>query len=582
MNDNIGKNYYNLIIDGKLLDPVLVTQGEKTYIIAEGLENAIHEIEIFKRTEQEFGKTTFYGFVVDSDATVGQPLTERTKLIEFIGNSITCGYGNEGKNGETFGPTTENHYMTFAAITSRNFNARHLAVCKSGIGIYRNYDGPSTGNTDCMTNYYTRTFLYDENPKYNFNQRPDLVCIDLGTNDFSTSGADSALFVNNYFRLIDTIQTKYTTPDILCLVGPMMSGSTLNKIKRYLTFIADSATKKGLGNVSFFEMSAQTGDLGIAIDYHPTIAQHQRNAQELTNFIKTLKEWTIEPLITKATLADTKQLILEFNTPLRDPSNNLSGFKVFGDNIELTTSNIYLDTTNSNILHIILQENVAVNTSININYLPGTVESTDGLPLKAINNFKATNSLTETKATKGAVKKDGASIILDINKNLKSDINLHDFNVTAGGVAIGIDSATTNAKQVTLYLNSKVLEGVDVLASYTGSIITAVDGILLSAFTDLEIKNQSVYTDIAMNELPSLNVYPNPSQSGIIYYHLGQQPNRDGARLEVFLANGTIVANQKITTADGQIDLSHISTKGVYLFKFSIGINEISTFVIRQ
>jgi lysophospholipase L1-like esterase len=291
MNDDTGENYYNLIVDGKVVDTLRISVGKKTYKIAEGLENKLHEIEIFKRTEQQFGKTQFFGFVVDKGITLKPLVNKRTRLIEYIGNSITCGYGNEGQNGEKFGPTTENHYVTYAAITSRNLNARHLAVCKSGIGIYRNYNGPVTGNDDCMTNFYPRIFLYDENPEYSFSEKPDLICINLGTNDFSTTGGDSARYVDNYLRLIDTLQTRYTNPEIVCLLGPMISEPTLAKIRRYINFIAKTATQKGKGNVYFFEMSQQTGDIGIGIDYHPSVAQHQRNAIELTEFIKKLKGW---------------------------------------------------------------------------------------------------------------------------------------------------------------------------------------------------------------------------------------------------------------------------------------------------
>lgn len=78
--------------------------------------------------------------------------------------------------------------MTYAAITSRNFNARHMAVSRSGIGMYRNYNGPHAGNDDCMSNLYEHIFLYDNFPKNDFKQKPDVICINLGTNDFSTTG----------------------------------------------------------------------------------------------------------------------------------------------------------------------------------------------------------------------------------------------------------------------------------------------------------------------------------------------------------------------------------------------------------
>jgi hypothetical protein len=293
LDDERGENYYNIILDRTRITKLKVDAGEKHYTLAENLEDTIHEIEIFRCTEEMFGKTKFLGFELDGDDSLVEISNKRQRLIEFIGNSITCGYGNEGANGGTFGASTENHYMTYAAITSRSFNARHLAVCKSGIGIYRNYDGPVTGSPDCMPNYYTRIFLYDENPKYDFSETPGLICINLGTNDFNTIGGDSARFVSAYLNFIDSLQSYYTHPDILCLVGPMLNGSTLTKVRKYIQFVVDSTNNKGKRNVYFFEMSEQKGDLGIGIDSHPTVAQHMKNSRELIKFISTLKGWAI-------------------------------------------------------------------------------------------------------------------------------------------------------------------------------------------------------------------------------------------------------------------------------------------------
>lgn len=288
LDDNIGKNFYNIILDGQVLDTINVSMGKKLYKLAAGLANTRHEIEIFKRTEEMFGKTQFFGFVVEN-GTLAPIANQRPRLLEFIGNSITCGYGNEGKMGEKFGPTTENHYMTYAAITARNLNARDLAVCKSGIGIYRNYNGPATGNADCMPNYYTRIYLWDKEPEYSFSEKPDLICINLGTNDFSTTGGDSALYVSNYLRFINIIQSKYRQPEIVCLLGSMITEPTLTNIRGYLKTIVKLANQKGKGKVHFFEMSEETPPLGI--DTHPTVAQHIKNATELTAYIKALKGW---------------------------------------------------------------------------------------------------------------------------------------------------------------------------------------------------------------------------------------------------------------------------------------------------
>ena len=293
LNDRATENFYNLILDNVIQSKLQTREGLNTYLVKTGLKDTIHEIEIFKLTEEMFGKTSFEGFLVDQGKKLLAITNKREHLIEFIGNSITCGYGNEGASGAKFGPTTENHYLTYAAVTSRSFHARHLAVCKSGIGIYRNYDGPVNGSKDCMSNFYDRVFLYDSIPLYGFSQKPDLICIDLGTNDFSTGKGDSAKYVNRYLQFIELIQSKNNGADILVLLGPMLSGYDLALVRHCIHFIVETANKKNKGKVNFFEMSQQTGDLGIGIDYHPTVAQHLKNARELVKYISVLKGWKI-------------------------------------------------------------------------------------------------------------------------------------------------------------------------------------------------------------------------------------------------------------------------------------------------
>ena len=292
LNDESSENEYNVIVD-KVIKRIIVSKGLTVYPIATGLKNTVHEIEIFRLTELTFGKTSFNGFLLDKGKKLVAIRNLRKNVIEYVGNSITCGYGNEGVLGEKYGPTTENHYLTYAAFTSRNFNARHLAVCRSGIGIYRNYGDSTTGSKDCMTNNYSRLFLYDATPLYDFNLKPELICIDLGTNDFSNSHngfvVDTMRYTQNYLAFIDTLQLRNKNADILVLLGPMLADPQLSTVRRCLKFVVDAANKKGKGKVYFFEMSQQGTNYGT--DYHPVVSQHLKNSIELTNYIKLIKGW---------------------------------------------------------------------------------------------------------------------------------------------------------------------------------------------------------------------------------------------------------------------------------------------------
>ncbi|MGD2035247.1 MAG: GDSL-type esterase/lipase family protein [Bacteroidales bacterium] len=394
LSDDIGQNYYNVILDRNEYKTINVSTGRNTYILAEGLSDTIHEIELFKRTELTFGKTQFHGFILDDGASLDTITNIRPYFIEYIGNSITCGYGNEGTLGESFGPETENHFLSYAAVTSRNFNARHMSVSRSGIGIYRNYDGPATGNADCMTNLYSRIFLYDAQPIYDFNEKPDVICINLGTNDFSTSGADSSLFVSNYLRLIDTIQKRYEMPDIVCLLGPMLSGSALTDAGNYIQFIADSANNKEQGDVSFFEMSAQTGSLGFAVDYHPTVAQHEKNAKELTEYLHDLMNWKISPYLTEAKTLNETQIQLKFNTPVYDPSETYSGFSLTSETSEYVIQEINKDENDHAVIQIAVEQSISEGEDLFLTYSRGSIESEDSVELMNISNYPVTNTVS--------------------------------------------------------------------------------------------------------------------------------------------------------------------------------------------
>jgi hypothetical protein len=87
---------------------------------------------------------------------------------------------------EHFSDETENHYYTYAAITARNLKAQHVVVARSGIGIYRNYGAPKSGSDDCMPRMYPYTNFMDKSQQWDFSRyQPDVVCVNLGTNDMS-------------------------------------------------------------------------------------------------------------------------------------------------------------------------------------------------------------------------------------------------------------------------------------------------------------------------------------------------------------------------------------------------------------
>lgn len=134
-------------IDGAAPFKVAFT-GEKDSVVtlATALPRGQHTVELMYAIEGYQRRPEFRGFLLDEGCQLADAPRLPERKIEFIGNSITCGYGVESSDpNEHFSDETENHYYTYAAITARNLKAQHVAVARSGIGIYRNYGAPKGG-----------------------------------------------------------------------------------------------------------------------------------------------------------------------------------------------------------------------------------------------------------------------------------------------------------------------------------------------------------------------------------------------------------------------------------------------------
>ncbi len=291
LSDNSTSNYFNVIVDGLVTKRILLTAENSTYVLASGLSDAVHEIELYKLTESTFGITTFNSFILEEGKTLVPITTTRKLFFEYYGDSITCGSGIEGSSTSSQSNGNQNHYLSYAAITSRNFKARHQAVSKSGVGLFLNYTNTAVPtdveSANSMNNYFDRIHWSSATPLYQFQKTPDMIFINLGTNDFS-KGVNDAKYEATYYAFIDKLQVKSPGVDIVVLLGPMISGWNYTHFKPILQRIATTANAKNKGKVHFFEMSQQ-GALGTGSQNHPNVAQHAKNAQELTDFIKTIK-----------------------------------------------------------------------------------------------------------------------------------------------------------------------------------------------------------------------------------------------------------------------------------------------------
>jgi lysophospholipase L1-like esterase len=299
-------NYYTVLIDNAVYKVIEVNATDTLYRVARNLSDAVHSIEIFKRTEAQVGRSSFKGFCLQINKQLTAAGAQLTRNIEFIGDSYTCGYGNElsiaapptGNPNTGFHSINENNYNAWGAIIARDLNATYHCTAYSGRGLYRNNSGSTVGTLPAI---YGRTNPDNASATWTTsNYIPDVVIIHLGTNDFAPeqtatpSMVDSTAFVDTYIDFITTLRGYYPTAKIICIRPNSETDyypvgfKTLTRITSYMHAVTDHFIGND-ANVFYFALTPQSPPYGE--DWHPSAGTHQSMAIQIESFIRTKMGW---------------------------------------------------------------------------------------------------------------------------------------------------------------------------------------------------------------------------------------------------------------------------------------------------
>lgn len=287
------KNYYNLYIDGELQPAPVATHGRDSLVVlARDLSFGEHIVRLQKRTEGEQGRTTIHAFCLSSHGRLLPAAARRERLIEFIGDSLTCGFGTEGTDkDDPFLPETEDCNDAYACMLARLFDADYTLIAHSGRGLVRNYadsEPVSAGGTlvHRMGNLYDQcdTLAWD----FAAARRPDAVVVNLGTNDFSTRPHPSAVqFIDGYRRLVERLRAAYGPVPVVC-VAPRVEERVLDHIREFVRQSGDGQ----LYVAAFMEDYCNGGsDLGSCS--HPNRAGQRKLAMLIAPYLSTATGWEI-------------------------------------------------------------------------------------------------------------------------------------------------------------------------------------------------------------------------------------------------------------------------------------------------
>lgn len=285
--------YYAVSIDGGSFSKFSThnrPEGIQDFKIASGLSSGEHTIKLMLVTEEYGRYPEFHGFSLsDNSAKILKPDTKKRLKIEFIGNSITCGYGNEASCKEDhFADSTSNFAKSFAGLTIKNLNAISMVVARSGIGIYKNYGDTITGSEWPMPRAYEKALLYDRETPWDFaSWKPDVVVVGLGTNDLSENNYSQEKFRVAYAEFIKNIRKHYPSAKIVLLNSPMLHYEQSGELMIAITNTMNAIYATGDTKISNFQFQELQDDSQYGADWHPNAKFDAEMARYFSHYIKT-------------------------------------------------------------------------------------------------------------------------------------------------------------------------------------------------------------------------------------------------------------------------------------------------------
>ncbi|MGN1195777.1 MAG: GDSL-type esterase/lipase family protein [Acutalibacteraceae bacterium] len=222
------------------------------------------------------------------------PTSQKQLKLEFIGDSITCGFGiDEPDSSKNFSTQTENFSKTYAYLTALAFDAEYSAVGYAGYGVYSGYTSGSRNTSDVIFTRYenaidNKTFTSPYiSSQWGFDSyRPNLVVINLGTNDASYCGTQEsrAGFVEEYKRLLSLVREKNPDAFILCVLGDMN-----NSMYPYIEqAISEFKLETGETKIDNAIIQFNMGQTDIVISGHPGALANKSASEDLIEKIRQL------------------------------------------------------------------------------------------------------------------------------------------------------------------------------------------------------------------------------------------------------------------------------------------------------
>ena len=288
---------------------VTLKEGENHITLFESNEEKTVCIRVMKFSEAAFAYAGLKSLEIDGELKVVEPVETTSESrggnfdklnhplkLEFIGDSITCGYGIEGVwEKDAFTTQQERPDKAYAFLTAKALDAQVQLCSWSGIGLISNYVDPETimlpdthwlmqANWPYTDKSLSLRLGLEPEVWDSSRYEPDIVVIHLGTNDISwVRGMEERRleYTAQLRQLIEAVHRRSPKAKICCCLGIM--GEALNEsVAEAVELFKKDFPKTCAG---FLPFTQQLESDGIGADWHPSAVTHKKAAEKLTNYL---------------------------------------------------------------------------------------------------------------------------------------------------------------------------------------------------------------------------------------------------------------------------------------------------------
>ncbi len=282
-----GRPYVRVFVDGEQEERFGLFEPQSDVLLAAGLAEGEHTVTVLKCSEASRSHIVLHALSADG-ALLAPPPCDTTRRMQFIGDSITTGYGVLASPEQTEFTTAEQDALAGYAMQvadalhaeAQLFAISGYAIHQSPFGrpippLYRFVDGAGA----CELPWDFDRF------------QPDITVVNLGTNDHAWFCNECAAHLSEeerhraieeaYYNFLKELQKIHPYSRFLCVIGMM-----------YVFVIEDVA--RAVARAAAEGVDARFQRLPLAEEWrvgHPALSTHKTAADILTPLIAEWMGW---------------------------------------------------------------------------------------------------------------------------------------------------------------------------------------------------------------------------------------------------------------------------------------------------